>query len=107
MLTSNFFPCPKYSTDLNLWETIVLLVRNLMLFAMWTMLIVEWIPRPTRHGIVGVGIAARGRFRHDFRDLRLPWQLASTWGQQIEVGEIKHPHHNSPEDQKRFGVFQG
>jgi hypothetical protein len=48
ILTPIFFPCPEYSTGLNLWETIVLLLRNLTLIAIWTMLIVEWILRPAR-----------------------------------------------------------
>ena len=44
MLTPIFFPCPQYSTGLNLWETVILLLRNLMLIAVWAMLIVDLIP---------------------------------------------------------------
>jgi hypothetical protein len=40
-LTPIFFPCPEYSTGLNPWETIILLLRNLMLIGTWTMLTAE------------------------------------------------------------------
>jgi hypothetical protein len=43
-LTPFFYPCPEYGTGLNLGETIVLLLRNLMLIAVWAVLIVELIP---------------------------------------------------------------
>jgi hypothetical protein len=44
VLTPIFFPCPEYISGLNLWETIILLLRNLVLIAAWIMLIVELFP---------------------------------------------------------------
>jgi hypothetical protein len=44
MITPIFFPCPEYGTGLNLWETVVLLLRNFMLIALWAMLMLELIP---------------------------------------------------------------